>query len=381
MLEVGPEIHEWLADRGVDPRYGARPLKRAIERNLAIPLARRLSAEDLEARKIGVRANGESLHFEVIGEREKAKRGQRSVAAIESADLLLFRDRVFRRSRDYRELEQEVRLIEQLSSSRQFWENRELAEARTRSIARDRLLLDDFAAHRGRLQTEADLAYDAYFSGGESTFSKELTEQAQALELRLFARRVSDADRAVLYFDPAKDSRGFERDLIEAYGSIAGDRGWKVTLSLASPIKVEDPAKKRPDRKAGAWEWKEASFGDLDVRAEDTLSALSCEGPFAGALLSTEGGLHSMVEAGSSLRVRVHYDNTGALKHPSHIELSNARRRTFNRQRWVAEDHLLQHQRALSQHLAPVLERFLSQVPALALLGPRDRAWFDALGI
>ena len=31
--------HQWLANRGYDPVYGARPLKRVIQRNLQNPLA------------------------------------------------------------------------------------------------------------------------------------------------------------------------------------------------------------------------------------------------------------------------------------------------------------------------------------------------------
>lgn len=39
-LQLGPEVGSWLAERGVDARYGARPLKRAIEQHLAVPLAK-----------------------------------------------------------------------------------------------------------------------------------------------------------------------------------------------------------------------------------------------------------------------------------------------------------------------------------------------------
>ena len=40
-------IH-WLADRGYDPVYGARPLKRVIQKDLVDPIARKLLAGDLE---------------------------------------------------------------------------------------------------------------------------------------------------------------------------------------------------------------------------------------------------------------------------------------------------------------------------------------------
>ena len=38
----------WLADKGYDPVYGARPLKRVIQKELVDPIARKLLAGDLE---------------------------------------------------------------------------------------------------------------------------------------------------------------------------------------------------------------------------------------------------------------------------------------------------------------------------------------------
>ena len=44
VLEVTLEGRAWLADRGYDPDYGARPLKRVIEKHLKDPLAQQLLA-------------------------------------------------------------------------------------------------------------------------------------------------------------------------------------------------------------------------------------------------------------------------------------------------------------------------------------------------
>jgi ATP-dependent Clp protease ATP-binding subunit ClpB len=38
----------WLAERGYDPIYGARPLKRAIQKELIDPIAKKLLAGELE---------------------------------------------------------------------------------------------------------------------------------------------------------------------------------------------------------------------------------------------------------------------------------------------------------------------------------------------
>jgi len=52
----------WLAERGYDPVYGARPLKRVIQKELVDPIARKLLAGELEdGQLIEVGASGDGL--------------------------------------------------------------------------------------------------------------------------------------------------------------------------------------------------------------------------------------------------------------------------------------------------------------------------------
>ena len=44
-LEMNPDAMKFLSETGFDPLYGARPLKRAIQKELETPLARRFSQE------------------------------------------------------------------------------------------------------------------------------------------------------------------------------------------------------------------------------------------------------------------------------------------------------------------------------------------------
>jgi ATP-dependent Clp protease ATP-binding subunit ClpB len=46
-LEVDREAERWLANAGYDPVYGARPLKRVIQRELQNPLAEKLLAGEI----------------------------------------------------------------------------------------------------------------------------------------------------------------------------------------------------------------------------------------------------------------------------------------------------------------------------------------------
>ena len=54
----------WLADAGFDSKYGARPLRRAIERHIDNPLARRIIAGDfVEGDEVSVDIDGDGLAF------------------------------------------------------------------------------------------------------------------------------------------------------------------------------------------------------------------------------------------------------------------------------------------------------------------------------
>jgi ATP-dependent Clp protease ATP-binding subunit ClpB len=41
-LELSADAREWLAEKGYDPAYGARPLKRVIQKQLQDPLAEKI---------------------------------------------------------------------------------------------------------------------------------------------------------------------------------------------------------------------------------------------------------------------------------------------------------------------------------------------------
>jgi ATP-dependent Clp protease ATP-binding subunit ClpB len=58
-LELDNQALIWLADKGYDPVYGARPLKRVIQRELQNPLAGLLLA--------GKIAEGDSIHISSDG--------------------------------------------------------------------------------------------------------------------------------------------------------------------------------------------------------------------------------------------------------------------------------------------------------------------------
>ena len=60
---------EWLANEGFDPVYGARPLRRAIQRSVEKPLSKRILAGELsEGDEVLIDASEDGLAFKKIGE-------------------------------------------------------------------------------------------------------------------------------------------------------------------------------------------------------------------------------------------------------------------------------------------------------------------------
>jgi ATP-dependent Clp protease ATP-binding subunit ClpB len=90
-LDVSREARAFLAQEGFDPVFGARPLKRAIQRLVQDPLALRLLEDEVPEGgvvRVDVAPGGDALTFEVGGggggtgtERPRERRGADGVPA------------------------------------------------------------------------------------------------------------------------------------------------------------------------------------------------------------------------------------------------------------------------------------------------------------
>ena len=79
-LDLDPAARQWLADEGYDPVFGARPLKRVIQRHLQDPLAEMiLSGDVLDGSKVVVSAGADGL---IIGDRISASRRERPAEVV-----------------------------------------------------------------------------------------------------------------------------------------------------------------------------------------------------------------------------------------------------------------------------------------------------------
>jgi ATP-dependent Clp protease ATP-binding subunit ClpB len=76
-LELQPAARAWLADKGYDPAYGARPLKRVIQKLVQDPLAERLLAGDIhdgETVAVGAGPGGLVIGAEPVEDAPQGKR-------------------------------------------------------------------------------------------------------------------------------------------------------------------------------------------------------------------------------------------------------------------------------------------------------------------
>ena len=79
-LDLDPAAKAWLADEGYDPVYGARPLKRVIQRHLQDQLAQMILAGDvMDGATVKISAGADGL---IVGDRVSATRRERPAAAV-----------------------------------------------------------------------------------------------------------------------------------------------------------------------------------------------------------------------------------------------------------------------------------------------------------
>ena len=81
-LDLSPNAREWLAHQGYDPAYGARPLKRVIQKSLQDMLAEKLLAGDIadgSTVPIGVKDDALFMGEEPVQDPESVKKTRKPV--------------------------------------------------------------------------------------------------------------------------------------------------------------------------------------------------------------------------------------------------------------------------------------------------------------
>ena len=334
-LEFSDGLVEEIVRRGEDRRYGARPIKRAIERHVLAPLAKAVNeypAEvplrasldaDNDGVQVAVKALAERKGGEPMGLRRKA-------ASLARAACLLRRE-VFqlRQSRVLIGLRNRLHHQESIQSRQSKKERRLAAKGRPLPPPVPALLAE-IETLQGQLRKINDLAEGVAeleecvlteFYAGRWQAAMELESELEGFQssldstcLELFARDDPSPNRVTLVVYCRKDRPMF--DLCRAYVELAKGRRWEVTLNLIvprfEPAADDDRWFRLGDRRSTDEALvKQANGTYLMARKEPQLQTYLAEpvtgvvglgleiaGPQAGLLLEPEDGLHTLVRPG-----------------------------------------------------------------------------------
>ena len=287
-LEIDEAVLDWLALHGYDPHYGARVLRRTIERHVTAPLAEAIVRADPPpgaTLELTVRRNEIVARFPegpppaarpaAPAVRAKAGAGDLDALHAEGDRLLAAAERRLQALEEKKK--ERTELLEQLNRERN-WESPASADllARYRSLDVALMAEERLASPLRRL---ARVREDPAQAEGPAAFAH--TVEAAARSLQEWDKRSAEEGSSRLWLviraqDALKPAREWVRDL--ALMELA----WCRRLHLGADI---------------------AAYEAVD---EPSCVVLDVEGPGASALLGLEDGQHRLLRGrGSTLRARV----------------------------------------------------------------------------
>jgi hypothetical protein len=403
-LRTAPQALEVLARRGYDVHYGARPLRRLIERELLLPLAVELNRRPAmtEGRRTTLIAEVEEKagHIAVSLKDEGRPAHEDSSLAGRVDRLADLRRRIVRlgRSSAVIELQNTIWRLSEME--------RRIKKAARRAKLKDKTVKDRFAAlnpaeaaimallpqYRKKMATLAELesrsanaedeALLMFYSGEASALTveqrqvvREIETDLQQLLRQLLDLRYKHPNRVTIAIYSENTGTLFE--LAQAYYKTAVGMQMQVRVSYYT---TNVPAKKDDEPKVIEMLGRKVVRGEANKPAEflsrktETCNGIvfRLDGKSAYAMWSGEHGVHTLVEGKTNNHALVHtsdadvkdYQPPPVLAKRAAIQPMNVgpSRRTYKRAEMYVEDHLLQSQREWRGSVSPaVLVFFLDQ--------------------
>jgi len=311
-LVVSESALDWLSARGFDPRYGARPLKRALERELVVPVAAWLAAHPktgpvvLHAEAGG---GGLTLHAEAVGGAAEGVGRQAIEQVLEDAATLRAEVQRWSRSPPMLTLRRDLAVFDKVSRQASYWEERSLAKEAARKATDAREL--DKAFRECSQQTEAieDLLFEAHLSravGQAESLARDvaaLRSTFQPLRERLYASLYHYSRGATLILVPGRGAWPQLCFLAKAYERWCNRYSLAFQRALLWTPKPEDGAK--APRIPPPPDWVYPKVDELlDLQPTPLAYALQISGETRPLLLSAEHGVHRFVEGSQAALVR-----------------------------------------------------------------------------
>jgi ATP-dependent Clp protease ATP-binding subunit ClpC len=327
-LNLDPAVPGWLAERGVDLRYGARPLKRTIERALVAPVARALSERRHPPRAVRVTvasADSDALGLALTDDASATPaRDEALRSALDTLSHLRYALRGWAEVPPFRAARHHLRLVDRLADTRAFWRDEEAARGRLAAVTDPRQVVEAHAALKDQVEALEDLVLEAWAGFVPATDSAPLlaevaaAEQALAdLEWAIAGLEREERDEVTLWFLAAdRHSQHQHRTmepLILAYVRIATRRGWKLRIALRRALYWSDDDVSAEEVHNEAAHWFEHpdeldAFHDIssegptldvhavlrDNAAPHAVVELRISGRHAATMLAGEAGLHAL---------------------------------------------------------------------------------------
>ena len=336
LVEIDDNVIDLLLEQGFNATYGARPLKRTIERLVVLPLARFLASRDHPgADLLGLRREGDQI---VLTASSFANAERSSEVLLESDGLAGTKRRrmddrglaegfaeLRRKLHDWTEhdtvLEMRDERATQLAETNKptFWDDGDTARA---TLARfyflDRLLkrlqqLTDRAEYLEELAGLVHRQRDARYRTELAESYERLYRDIAFLEIEILCAHLTDNHRAVLQLrriGPSargEDTEGWLPQLATMYLRWANRKGYDVEVYTLEPLSEEERRGGSLIQRHYPYQWKSLDTSDLDTLYKqlgtlDDLSevALGLGGTNVFGFLKGEAGIHRRNDRRSS---------------------------------------------------------------------------------
>lgn len=336
-LDVSPAAVAHLAAVGYDPKYGARPLKRVIERQLVVPLAERLcrlAGRDVRAFRVDVAAGALTIDADIAPPGRNTDEELRAAAELRKLQETRRKIQALLRSNAMLRLRNEIDRLRQLERQRKAMLLKRGREDRftytpdqARILAQAELLTasEKLLEDARSLEDQTCGDYYAHRPCDIGAASEQLREIDQALADLLYQiYRLQNERRGMLTIAVFAQQRNRGIELIEAYEhvcALAGagvDRYW---LRKYDPALDEALGEGRNVRKSGTGDrpvlrllHRKRNDEDVPAKVVDVYRpeahrfhappegvigfALQVRDDRAAALLETEAGRHEFLRVG-----------------------------------------------------------------------------------
>ena len=307
-LEIDERVYSWLAARGFDPRYGARPLKRVIERELVAELARRLAEPGVDGdawsvaievpegklTRVGLRWTVDAI----TGRRPDATARTVLLDHLERIAELRRRLQRYISSAVFADLQWRVENFDVSSQSEQFWDGQHASDLATEA-EHARRVIDPTHVIAGELAAMEDLATEAYhgrsfdLSADIGERIDELADRTKAVSKEILRGAYEEPDRITLFVHAKPAHEPWRRQLLQWWQQRATAQDWTLTVWRPRPhselahIDLEDETPW--DEEQRSWEQTTLEEANGEVVAIDVM------GHAARPLWRSEDGLHRLV--------------------------------------------------------------------------------------